>query len=227
VPKYKRSHSITCKRLTSSPCEKSLSEHQQLLPRIYTHLRPLHTQTPSAYLPIHPTHTMEDTNAPTTPGSSANFTDNETKLICAIMQNLTSEIQVSEAMPSSRKKKTSPDHSSPNSTQTASQKVKPLTPTPPVRPRKSRPRPRLQKQRLPARPLELSQAHQACCRSCASRRSRQEHSEQESEEHSEESHQSRRGRRWRGGHSCQEGRQEDPCEVKEGCYQGCGGGGEE
>ncbi|KAM0700178.1 hypothetical protein Q7P36_000390 [Cladosporium allicinum] len=36
---------------------------------------------------------MEDPKTPTTPGNSANFTDNETKLICAIMQNLTSEIQ--------------------------------------------------------------------------------------------------------------------------------------
>ena len=40
---------------------------------------------------------MEDTNAPSTPGNAANFTDNEIKLICAIMQNLTSEIQVSES----------------------------------------------------------------------------------------------------------------------------------
>jgi hypothetical protein len=40
---------------------------------------------------------MEDINSPSTPGNAANFTDNETKLICAIMQNLTSEIQVSEA----------------------------------------------------------------------------------------------------------------------------------
>jgi hypothetical protein len=51
---------------------------------------------------------MEDTNVPSTPGtgSGANFTDNETKLICAIMQNLTSEIQVCEAIiPPSKPKK--------------------------------------------------------------------------------------------------------------------------
>jgi hypothetical protein len=53
---------------------------------------------------------MEDANAPITPGNSANFTDNETKLICAIMQNLTSEVQVSEAMPSSRKNTTPPKY---------------------------------------------------------------------------------------------------------------------
>ena len=38
---------------------------------------------------------MEDNTAPATPGGKANFTDNETQLICAIMQNLTSEIQAS------------------------------------------------------------------------------------------------------------------------------------
>jgi hypothetical protein len=55
---------------------------------------------------------MEDANTPTTPGNSASFTDNETKLICAIMQNLTSEIQVSEAMPSPVKQRntTAPNH---------------------------------------------------------------------------------------------------------------------
>jgi hypothetical protein len=55
---------------------------------------------------------MEDANTPTTPGNSASFTDNETKLICAIMQNLTSEIQVSEAMPSPVKQTntTAPNH---------------------------------------------------------------------------------------------------------------------
>jgi hypothetical protein len=39
---------------------------------------------------------MEDTNNPSAPGTDATttFTPNETKLICAIMQNLTSEIQV-------------------------------------------------------------------------------------------------------------------------------------
>jgi hypothetical protein len=47
---------------------------------------------------------MEDINAPSTPGNAANFTDNETKLICAIMQNLTSEIQVSEANTSQQAK---------------------------------------------------------------------------------------------------------------------------
>jgi hypothetical protein len=52
---------------------------------------------------------MEDTNAPSTPGNAANFTDNETKLICAIMQNLTSEIQVSESKtPPSKREKTNP-----------------------------------------------------------------------------------------------------------------------
>lgn len=39
--------------------------------------------------------TMEDNNAPSTPGNEASgFTTNEAKLICAVMQNLTSEIQV-------------------------------------------------------------------------------------------------------------------------------------
>ena len=51
---------------------------------------------------------MEDPKTPTTPGNSANFTDNETKLICAIMQNLTSEIQVSEAMPSPKRTTNTP-----------------------------------------------------------------------------------------------------------------------
>jgi hypothetical protein len=53
---------------------------------------------------------MKDTNAASTPGtgSGANFTDNETKLICAIMQNLTSEIQVSEANASHQAKKEPP-----------------------------------------------------------------------------------------------------------------------
>jgi hypothetical protein len=38
---------------------------------------------------------MDDNNAPTTPGAeTSSFTPNETKLICAIMQNLTAEIQV-------------------------------------------------------------------------------------------------------------------------------------
>jgi hypothetical protein len=41
------------------------------------------------------TETMDDNTAPTTPGAeTSSFTPNETKLICAIMQNLTAEIQV-------------------------------------------------------------------------------------------------------------------------------------
>jgi hypothetical protein len=39
---------------------------------------------------------MDDTTAPSSPSaeSTSTFNANETKLICAIMQNLTSEIQV-------------------------------------------------------------------------------------------------------------------------------------
>jgi len=40
---------------------------------------------------------MDDTTKSSTPsGDTTSFTPNETKLICAIMQNLTSEIQVNK-----------------------------------------------------------------------------------------------------------------------------------
>jgi hypothetical protein len=60
----------------------------------------LQTLTKSSLLSHKPntttnTTTMDDHTAPTTPGTEApSFTPNETKLICAIMQNLTAEIQV-------------------------------------------------------------------------------------------------------------------------------------
>jgi len=42
---------------------------------------------------------MEDTTKASTPSAGdTTFTPNETKLICAIMQNLTSEIQVSQTL---------------------------------------------------------------------------------------------------------------------------------
>lgn len=60
--------------------------------RTHTHSCQLLT-TPTNF---HARLTMDDNDVPSTPGNEApGFTANETKLICAVMQNLTSEIQVS------------------------------------------------------------------------------------------------------------------------------------
>jgi hypothetical protein len=61
--------------------------------------KPHKSQKPKATA-ITNTTTMEGTNNSSAPGTDATitFTANETKLICAIMQNLTSEIQVRQPL---------------------------------------------------------------------------------------------------------------------------------